>query len=51
MGFAGIRCSSAGGYQTALHYCECPFWIGGELPVFVVRRHAPNPDAHTVTVQ
>ncbi len=36
----GIRGSSvgAGGYQTALHY----FWIGGELPVLVVRPHAPN---------
>ncbi len=22
-----------------------PFWIGGELPVFVVRPHAPNRDA------
>ncbi len=27
----GIRCSSAGGYQIALHYC----WIEDELPVFV----------------
>ncbi len=28
-----------------------PFWIGGELPVFVVRHHAPNQDACTVTVR
>ncbi len=28
-----------------------PFWIGGELPVFVVRPHAPNRDANTVTVR
>ncbi len=28
-----------------------PFWIGGELPVFVVRPHAPNRDACTVTVR
>ncbi len=28
-----------------------PFWIGGELPVFVVRHHAPNRDACTVTVR
>ncbi len=28
-----------------------PFWIGGELPVFVVRPHAPNRDARTVTVR
>ncbi len=27
------------------------FWIGGELPVFVVRPHAPNRDACTVTVR
>ncbi len=27
-----------------------PFWIGGELPVFVVRPHAPNRDVCTVTV-
>ncbi len=46
----GIRCSSAGGYQTALHYCGAPFWFGGELPVFVVRPRAPNRDARTVTV-
>ncbi len=25
-----------------------PFWIGGELPVFVVRPHAPNRDVRTV---
>ncbi len=35
------RCIAAG----------APFWIeGGELPVFVVRPHAPNRDVHTVTV-
>ncbi len=28
-----------------------PFCIGGELPVFVVRPHAPNRDACTVTVR
>ncbi len=28
-----------------------PFWIWGELPVFVVRPHAPNRDARTVTVR
>ncbi len=28
-----------------------PFWIGGELPVFIVRHHAPNRDACTVTVR
>ncbi len=28
-----------------------PFWIGGELPVFVVRPHAPNRDVRTVTVR
>ncbi len=28
-----------------------PFWIGGELPVFVVGHHAPNRDACTVTVR
>ncbi len=35
------RCIAAG----------APFWIGGELPVFVVRPHAPNRDACTVTVR
>ncbi len=35
------RCITAG----------APFWIGGELPVFVVRHHALNQDACTVTVQ
>ncbi len=35
------RCIAAG----------APFWIGGELPVFVVRHHAPNRDACTVTVR
>ncbi len=35
------RCIAAG----------APFWIGGELPVFVVRHHAPNQDACTVTVR
>ncbi len=34
------RCITAG----------APFWIGGELPVFVVRPHAPNRDVRTVTV-
>ncbi len=28
-----------------------PFWIGGELPVFVVRPHAPNRDACSVTAR
>ncbi len=28
-----------------------PFWIEGELPVFVVRPHAPNRDVHTVMVR
>ncbi len=28
-----------------------PFWIGGELPVFVVRPHAPNRAVRTVTVR
>ncbi len=27
------------------------FWIGGELPVFVVRPHAPNREVRTVTVR
>ncbi len=45
-----ICCSSAGGFQTALHYCGCPFWIGGELPVFDLRPHAPNREVRTVTV-
>ncbi len=44
----GIRWSSSGGYQTAVHYCERPFWIGGELPVFVLRPHAPNREVRTV---
>ncbi len=35
------RCIAAG----------APFWIGGELPVFVVRPHALNRDACTVTVR
>ncbi len=35
------RCIAAG----------APFWIGGELPVFVVRPHEPNRDACTVTVR
>ncbi len=30
---------------------DAPFWIGGELPVFVVRPHAPNREARTMTVQ
>ncbi len=46
----GIRCSSAGGYQTALHYCGRPLLDWGELPVFVVEPHAPNRDVRTVTV-
>ncbi len=28
-----------------------PFWIGGELPVFVVRPHAPNREVRTMTVR
>ncbi len=28
-----------------------PFWIGGELPVFVVRPHLPNREVRTVTVR
>ncbi len=28
-----------------------PFWIGGELPVFIVRPHALNREVHTVTVR
>ncbi len=28
-----------------------PFWIGGELPVFVVRPHAPNREVLTMTVR
>ncbi len=35
------RCNTAG----------APFWIGGELPVFVVRPHALNWEVCTVTVQ
>ncbi len=35
------RCITAG----------APFWIKGELPVFVVRPHAPNRDARTMTVR
>ncbi len=35
------RCITAG----------APFWIEGELPVFVVRPHAPNRDARTVMVR
>ncbi len=35
------RCIAAG----------APFWIGGELPVFVVRPHALNREACTVTVR
>ncbi len=34
------RCITAG----------APFWIGGELPVFIVRLHAMNRDARTVSV-
>ncbi len=50
----GIRCSSASarGYQTALYYCgRPPSWIGGELPVFVVRPLAPNQEVRIVTVR
>ncbi len=28
-----------------------PFWIGGELPVFVVSPHAPNREVRTVMVR
>ncbi len=35
------RCIPAGG----------PFWIGGELPVFMVKPHAPNQEVRTVTVR
>ncbi len=28
-----------------------PFWIRGELPVFIVRSHAPNREVRTVTVR
>ncbi len=35
------RCITAG----------APFWIGGELPVFIVRSHALNRDVRTVTVR
>ncbi len=45
MALHGISCSSSAGVAV-LH----PFWIGGELPVFVVRSHAPNRDVRTVTV-
>ncbi len=36
-----VHCSSAAGYQTALHYCN-PSGLGGGgyLPVFIVRPHA-----------
>ncbi len=30
---------------------SAPFLIGGELPVFIVRSHTPNRDAHTVTAR
>ncbi len=39
--FSNQRCIAAG----------APFWIGGQVPVFVVRPHAPNRDARTVTVR
>ncbi len=29
MGYSSIRCSFAGGYQTALHYKERPSGLGG----------------------
>ncbi len=35
------RCITAG----------APFWIGGELPLFVVRPHVPKQDVRTVTVR
>ncbi|KAL0161753.1 hypothetical protein M9458_045478, partial [Cirrhinus mrigala] len=35
------RCITAG----------APFWIEGEMPVFVVRPHDPNRDARTLTVR
>ncbi len=35
------RCNTAG----------APLWIGGELPEFVVRSHAPNLEVRTVTVR
>ncbi len=35
------RCITAG----------APFWIGGELPVFVVRPRAPNREVRTVTIR
>ncbi len=34
----GIRCSSAGGLKQCCIAAGAPFWIGGELPVFVVSR-------------
>ncbi len=30
---------------------SAPFWIGGELPVFIVRPRAPNREICTVTVR
>ncbi len=42
-----VHNSCAGSYQTALHYCRRPLLDWGELPVFVVRPHAPNRDART----
>ncbi len=30
---------------------SAPFWIGGELPVFVVRPHSPNREVRTVMVR
>ncbi len=47
----GIRCSSAAAYQTVLHYCRAPpSGLGGGLPVFVVRPHAPSREVRTMTV-
>ncbi len=37
--------------SSGLCFHSHPFWIGGELPVFIVRPHTPNRDIGTVTVQ
>ncbi len=49
----GILCSSAGGYQTALHDCGRPYWMGWIACVhsFVVRPHAPNREVRSVMVR
>ncbi len=44
-----FKCVFKGSSQTALHCCSAPFWIEYELPVFVVRPHAPNREVRTVT--